>query len=547
MCKYKFKTKFVTVPDESCYFQSILDQLKIPTSEDSDGYCILHSADNELIPLKELIISEYINYCNNEDSIFLIDLRGLEINSFEIDGKTLHKTINLSDSVIAEEFVINNCTFESEFFADNLVVKGDTNITNARFYNVFTSCDRSRFMGNFNVIASHFYKICDMNSALFAQQFTIKNVCFDSYTIFDYCNFSNSACINIFSGTTNGKVTFEKSVFMGQLIFENLEVNDLLSFRKTCINNEFYMQDISISGNVEFIGRSRKNKIFKQEVVLNIDESSFSESGFIYFETANLTLLNSEIKENLVQLLQTRRIKLGKDTEVYKFYFSDKFLYSKLNEIFLFDLITNIKNILESRENIKIEFSFRKSKNDLIVNYSSDVIRDLEEFYKLQHKALESTLLKIGKNSTLLYLKTQLMHFLEFSLENKNAFKEIDQILCRFLTPKSINLIINSPLNVKLDTHVPSTIKLINPSTFIIEQLTNEPKFNASESQFNEIKDFLINQRLDLQLIKDKLSNLDKKLDNSGIVTFLAECGISITNNISASLLFTILQSLILK
>lgn len=546
MCNHKFETKYHKKQNEKCYFNEILSEINQDyVSLSPDNNCLFHSDSlfNQSLDFHKILL-EYVEYCDKQENIEFIDLRGVKLDYLELNGLCLNKVLNISNGVIKNNLKISNCQFYSELFLDKIIISDDFELTNCSIYKSFTSTQGSIFENNFTINESHFYSLFDIQNSVFKSQFVINTSTFDSYTIFDFCKFNDRSAWHTISCIFNSETTFKKASFLGSIVLENISINNILAFHQTDFKGKIFLQETKIKGSLEFKGLSSKNRMFQDSVHLNIEESSFTDNGFIYFENSNLTSLSPETKELLSILVDQRRIKLGKGSEVYTFYFQDTFHYSSLNQVLLFDLLTKIKDILENTHQVKIEFSIQKRKDSIVITYKSDKVKDLQNLMELQQTAIESTLTSLPKDLFNQYLKSQLQLLLSFAITQQDQLSISE--LSRFLTPKSRKLILELPNVKKVIAQSGSIINLIN-SPISLNNFSNKPEFNIPDNQFEEIKTLLKNQAIDFQALKTKIEAIEGQLDENQIQNFLYESGISITNSVTASVIFTFLQFFLLK
>lgn len=572
MCNYKYQTPHFKAKSATCYLANIFQKHNILEVKnyslpvDKDNLCLFHSTDKSFKAEHDFnhVLLKFIEYCNSSRKMEFIDLRGVIIDSkdgFTLKELTTTKELNLCAAKVTCPFFIENCHFNGDVFMDRIIMTNTFSIENTVVTGNFTAIEGAGFNKNVNFQEVVFHDLFDVRNAYFMNQVNLNPVEFRGHTIFDAAAFRGQNSFIYLKVKVTHLAEFNETIFDGPVQFEDCVFDGDTVFHGTKFNDPLYFAKPTINATVYFKGIDEAHKIFNTGIDMEISEDSFVDSGQIIFQNANLIFLDGKTKTQLTYLEKNRRIVLGEGTIVFRFSFQEKYPFSALDEIFLMDLLTKIKQYFDYELNKHFEFTMVKEGDEIIVTFFTDDYTNQNDFqveqFKSVQKLLNSTKENDVKSATETYLSKHLTDIVNDGIKNYTDKHIHLETLLKSVTIENLTLhVANSPIQEIKSIYL-STPRIDNTSiTIDVLKIENDPVFNLSTTQFNQLKQQILNANLeneDLQFIKTELAKIKKDTgalivlegEEQQLKDFLLEKGINVGDNLIASTVFLFLSKLI--
>lgn len=568
MCKHQYEIELFQAA-KTCYLQQVfvdyyneLGKLKLPLDE--EGYCLFHSTNEEwkLENKFEIHLQQLLHLMLEVNEFKDVDLRGIEVVSksekgIEWKGMTTTKPLNLCSAQFHTSLTFDHCHFGGELYLDKANILGVWSVENSVFSTNFTAIQGTVFQSNVYMKEVIFYDLFDVQDAMFLGQINLNAVTFNGYANWDRAVFNsekNSFSYFQFNIGSNANATFRETEFHNIVQFENCVFEGDTQFVETLFKKGVFITKPEIKTNVSFRGKSEEERMFQDEVEMTIGRYSFHNAAQLIFENTDLTLLDNKTKTKLTDLKANRLIVLGKGTIVFRVSLEERYRYSELGEIFISDLLQTIRQYFKKKLNNQFEIILTREEEDLIITFVTDDFDNASDFHKAKDKLMGELITKMGtevKDTVENYLhhkfENQIQTFFQHTLEQKIA----PQILQNILGYDNLQLVLNSP-NVQSIQAQNLTIGEVHNSKFYIKKLSgmqNDPTFKMSDDQFNKLKIQLsnINDDEKWKELKAIVAAIQKEVSTqNALVPFLAERGISIGDNLSAGMVFMVLQYLLM-
>lgn len=567
MCKQIYTVPFHQF-DSQCQLEAyydlnrnLFDGILLPI--DDEGYCLFHSKKWEWKKQKkfEYRVKQLLEVLLQDSAIKAIDFRDFQFIPAQKETiiwseLTTTKTLNLSGSGFKGGLSFKNCQFSGEVYMDEINMEGKFSIEDCRFTSSFTAIQNAQFYGNVHIQDVFFNDLFDVNNSRFHGQIHLSEVIFNGYTVWNnVVNKSKDYAVSYFNFTNRDYTSFEGAVFHLPVQFENCTFQEGIHFVGTQFKKPLYITNPTVRGNVVFKGLSEEALIFENEVEIQIRTSNFEDSGQMIFENANLINLDRHTKNKLATFKANRQVVLGEGTIVFRISFKKQYAYSDLNEIFIHDLLTTIRQYFKRKLNRHFEFVFSQQGEDLIITFFTDDYVNLEDFKRDEKRVIKDLMpsIKAGvEDKVSSYLETkfhqQVFSFLETAIKKDIPMAILDNLLGR----ENVDIIINTG---QISTIKAQRLEIgtVQHSQFYIarlEGMKNDPVFQLSKSQFDALKLQLsaLNDETKWTELKTMLENIQKDLiSKDTLLPFLADCGISVANNLSAGVLFIFLEYLLMR
>ncbi len=531
------------------------DQLPV----DDAGYCLFHSSDLNwkaefdfpamLLQLLQLLEAGDDNY---------YDLRGLiSVTAPEkelvLSDMILRKSLNLSGAVFHQPLKIINCHFKQSLFLDEIVCHEAFVLEHCQVDESFTAIGASIFHQNFYCIDVRFGQLFDLKEAIFKGQISCSDVSFNGYTVWDNAQYlPQHYAVAYFRASFSGYTTFNDTVWAGPVHFDEIAFNGDTNFIGADFRKEFYLVSPRINANVRFSGYSETARIFDHEVNMTLTESSFIDAGQLLFEHANLLSLNREAKHQLPQLKANRQIVLGEGCIVYQVAFRRSYPFAALNAVFLEDLTQTIRQYFIRKIGRHYEVVFAEQDDQLVVTFYTDDYVSEADFRKEEVAVIRNLRARSGRDTTPLenVLQEKFAWQLRQAIDNTVKGYLQPEVLQDIFSKTEISLLLSGS-SIERITANNLVIQEVRESTIYVDrlqQLPNDPIFSLNEPQFNHLKAELLKlqagQWEDLENLLSDIKN--EVVSKDRLAPFLAETGIGIANNLSAGVLFLVLERLLL-
>jgi len=567
MCKQIFTVKFHKVANQ-CQLEeyydlnrNLFDGIRLPM--DDQGYCLFHSKNWEWKKKKKLEyqVNQLLEVMLNDRDMKSIDFRDFQL--IPAEGETIvwselttFKPLNLSGAGFKCGLSFKNCQFSGEVYMDVVNMEGVFSIEGCRFTTSFTAIQNAQFHDNIYFQDVYFNDLFDLNSSKFYGQIHLSDVVFNGYTVWDnVVNQTKNYAFAYFSITCQGYTSFKEAVFHVPVQFENCIFEEGTNFIGTQFKQPLYITNPSVKANVVFKGLSADELIFENEVEMQIRGSDFEDAGQLIFENANLINLDKHTKNKLATLKANRQVVLGEGTIVFRISFKEKYLYSDLNELFIHDLLTTIRQYFKRKLNKHFEFVFSQEGKHLVVTFFTDDYANPEDFKRDEEAVIDELITTIQpdiEDKVEQYFKNkfqqQFFSFLETAVNKDIPMTVLDKLLGE----DKVDIILKAN---KIDTIKTQRLEIgtVQNSQFYIarlEGMKNDPIFQMTPTQFDALKLELstLNDEAKWTELKNILENIQQDLiSKDELLPFLADCGISVANNLSAGVLFVFLNYLLMR
>jgi len=568
MCNHKYIINSFQAPKD-CYLSELYEEYpdelgSIALPHDKEGLCLFHSAsiDWKLKNEFEKRMFELLSFMISNTGIKTIDFRGFHFVASDQDtgivwkDLTVSKTINLCAATFDCRFSLQSSHFAGDFYMDATKMVGIFSIEHCEFTSNFTAIQNATFDSNIHMSDVNFTDLFDVQDARFYGQVNLSTVVFQGYTVWDRATFDTKRGGFCYFHIINRDYTsFKDTVFLDAVQFEQCIFGGDTHFTGTKFKQALHFTQPKIEANVIFKGNSKDEMIFENEVAMEIGSHQFEGTAQLIFENANLVQLDTATKQKLGLLKAQRKVVLGEGTIVYRVSFQEIYDYNELNEIFIQDLLTTIRQYFKRKLSRYFEFIFSKEEDNLVVTFYTDDYIDIDDFKKDKNDVIETLSKRILSNSEKIldrYLDEKFSSQVSILLNTIMAEKIPSAIASQLIGQENLKIYLQAKHVSQIHTKT-LEVGTIRNSQFYVDRLNNldnDPTFNLSSEQFKQLK-----EQLSLVKDNDRWNNLEKLLTEvhqkttkeERLVEFLGECGVSIANNLSAGVLMVFLNYLLFR
>ena len=562
MCRQKHTVKFINQADTCQHAAYIAENRKLFDGNelpiDEEGFCLFHSSNNAWKLKKKfgLRMQQLLTALSNDSEQKNIDFRDFRFVSQNgektaLSALTTTKPLNLCGAHFQGDLEIKSCHFSGELYMDKATVEGVFSLEECIFTTSFTAIQGTAFNGNIYFRDVVFHDLFDWNGAQVSGQFSIADVRFEGYTVWEnMVNKSKDYVHSYFSFTTEDYMSFKNTEFHGNVQFENCIFNGDVHFTDTLFKQPLYITNPKIAANIFFKGTSEDSMLFESEVNMQIRASDFEGTGQMIFEYANLINLDKDTKAKLAELKLNRHVVLGEGTPVFRTNFRTRLPFSELSEVFIRDIFQTIQQYFKRNLGKHFEFIFTKESDHYWVNILTDDYLNSEDFVFEKDLAIEKLAIGIFddlSDKVNQYLHEKLNFVVNTAIrKSKNDDAEankLKQALLEIIGEGKLKIILNAN-NLKSVTAETLRIGTVKSSKFYINQLENfenDPMFELSSVQFNLLKEQLsgIQETERWEKLEKLLISIDEGFDaKNSLSSFLSDSGVSIVNGITSKFLF---------
>ena len=568
MCRQKHTVKFINQADTCQHAAYIAENRNLFGGQelpiDTEGYCLFHSS-NDTWKLKKkfgLRMQQLLTALSDDPEQKNIDFRDFRFVSQNggkttLSALTTTKPLNLCSTHFQGDLEIKSCHFSGELYMDKATFEGVFSLEECIFTTTFTAIQGTAFNGNVYFRDVIFHDVFDWNGAQVSGQFSIADVRFEGYTVWDnMVNKSKDYVHSYFSFTTEDYMSFKNTEFHVNVQFENCIFNGDVHFIGTVFKQPLYVTNPKIRANVFFKGTSKEAMLFENEVNMQIRDSDFEGIGQMVFEYANLINLDKNAKGQLSELKVNRHVILGEGTLVFRTNFRTRLPFSELSEIFIRDIFETIQVYFKRNIGKHFEFILTKDVEGYWLNILTDDYFNSKDFLNDQHQVTEK-LIKGEINNQFDEINQYLhdkLHFIVSSAIRKSmggssGTDKLKQALLEIIGEDKLKIIMNAN-NLEYVTAETLRIGTVKSSKFYInrlDSLENDPTFELSNVQFNLLKEQLsgIKDTERWEKLEKLLISIDEGFDaKNSLSSFLSDSGVSIVNGITSKFLFIIISRL---
>lgn len=568
MCKYEYKTPFAAAEYKICVLQEQffnIDILDLKTEYclplDSEGYCLFHSKDGIFKATNGFAVAleRYLDYCQVNKEYKFVDLRGVVLSGmhdFVLKDKTYTKQINFSDAEFVAPFRIETSHLHGDLFLDQCIFHNICEISDSSFSGSFTAIGGAAFNKNVSFKEVKFEGLFDVADANFMSQVNFIDVGFNDFTRFDNTGFNAKDTFS-FIVHFNADTHFNGTRFEGQVQFEDCSFNGEVQFVGTKFNDHTYVPRPTIKGTLLFKGSDEAHRIFNTSIEMAISEDSFVDAGQIIFEHANLIHLDSKTKSQLRQLQLSKQIVLSGSTEVFRFYFKERYLYSQLDEVFINQLLNTIKQYFDQKLSKHFEFVMSQEGDDLVVTfYTDDYVRQ-EDFKVAQEEAVNDMVKAVDNPAS-----DGLTKYLGLTINDH--FNRGEQLQKENLIQGEAKYVLMRPEQLVVNLFSGSSIGLLKADTININKLQqatiqaqiikleNDAELNLSDSMFEELKEKISTLSIsEFSLIKEDLAAIKNNTADKvpsfrkEVQEFLMQKGINVGDGLISRAVYELLMRIL--